>query len=513
MDGLPNRFDRFLRRSPPRRYRLDNYKRWFPKTAEVFLEYVKGFDALPVPNGLAGPAVGVVVAPWVSTAVPWYSIMLAIGLARRRRKVILLWDDTGFPEPNVDQQNRAIAGVLGHVGRYLPVVRLSEQPAHPSSETDGRAIATLTSHNATWRLRGAAPAERDLRWARDVEASLTRALPLVRSALGRDDHACVLVPGGVYGTSGLFRLAAEDRGCRVATYDADLHVVQLCVSGVAAQHGDVPRAFDALWNSREDSRREAIATARAEFDSRSESTDRYGFQRLPAQAEISTDVDAVLMPLNVEWDTAALGRHLHFTDTVDWITSTITEILELNECPVIVRQHPSERRALQRSRLDIGTILQERFGDDPRCRFVPAESEVNTYDLLASARLVLPFVSTIGIEAAALGKPVLVSGASYYADLGFVWSAASRDEYFELLRRGVLGDLPPLADQRDRAWICYYLAAVRNRIWTEFTPQPDDFWKWCRRPPDSLFAEPEVSDLLEAIDTDVPVALLRHRRS
>jgi hypothetical protein len=185
----------------------------------------------------------------------------------------------------------------------------------------------------------------------------------------------------------------------------------------------------------------------------------------------------------------------------------------MNECPVIVRQHPSERRALQRSRLDIGAILQDRFGDDPRCRFVRADDALNTYTLLASARLVLPFVSTIGIEAAAIGRPVLVSGASYYADLGFVWSAGSRDEYFDLLRRGVLGDLPPLVDQSNRAWICYYLSAVRNRIWTDFTPQPDDFWTWCRRPPDALFAEPEVSSMLEAIDTDVPVALLRHWRT
>ena len=32
----------------------------------------------------------------------------------------------------------------------------------------------------------------------------------------------------------------------------------------------------------------------------------------------------------------------------------------------------------------------------------------------------------IGIEAAALGKPVVVGGAVYYADLGFVWSASTR---------------------------------------------------------------------------------------
>jgi hypothetical protein len=346
----------------------------------------------------------------------------------------------------------------------------------------------------------------------DIRTSLERSLPLVRRAVDRADLDCLVVPGGVYGTSGLFRIAAGERDCRVATFDADLNVAQVCVNGVAAQGADLPRAFDALWNSADDARSGAIAVARAEFQRRVESSDRYGFQAVPAQAATSELDSGVLIPLNVEWDTAALGRRVHFESTDHWLTSTITAILEMDAGPVTVRQHPSERRQLQSSKVDIASILRDHFGDDRRCRFVAADDPVNTYDLLRSARLVLPFVSTIAIEAAAIGKPVLMSGNSYYSDLGFVWSAASRDEYFALLRRGVLGDLEALPDQSDRAWTCYYLAAVQNRIWTDFTAQPDDFWNWCRREPDALFADPEVSAMLHAIDRDIPVSLLRHRR-
>ena len=71
-----------------------------------------------------------------------------------------------------------------------------------------------------------------------------------------------------------------------------------------------------------------------------------------------------------------------------------------------------------------------------RCRFVAAEDSVNSYDLLRSARLVLPFTSNIGIEAAAIGKPVLVSGAAYYADLGFVWSPALSGRLFRAAQAG-----------------------------------------------------------------------------
>jgi hypothetical protein len=124
--------------------------------------------------------------------------------------------------------------------------------------------------------------------------------------------------------------------------------------------------------------------------------------------------------------------------------------------------------------------------------------------------VVLPFVSTIGIEAAALGKTVLISGASYYADLGFVWSARSREEYFDLLRQALRGELPLKPDQAERAWICFYLTAVSNRVWTEFTPHPSDFWRWCQRSPDDLLKDQTVQHILTAIDQNIPLALVRH---
>jgi hypothetical protein len=477
----------------------------------VFLKYLKRWKALPIETQEHAP-VGVVVMPWVCTAVPWYSIMLAIGLARRGRSVVLIWDDTGFPEDLLEEQNQAIGRVLSYVGQFLPVVRLTELSPCPSRATDTHTIEAMRDHNVTWRLRGAPPTTSDLPLVDEIGTSLERSLPFVRSAVHHAGLDFLVVPGGVYGTSGLFRLAGAEQHRRVATFDADLNVAQLCVSGVASQGEDLPRAFEALWQSDAEERDAAIISARAEFQRRMEGRDQYKFQSRPAQSGAAQEDNSVLIPLNVEWDSAALGKHVHFEDTIDWLRTTVKAIRDIDAGTVIIRQHPSERRDAQRSRLAIASIVRDLFGDDPQCLFIAAEDPVNTYDLLHSARLVLPFVSTIGIEAAAIGKPVLVAGTCFYADLGFVWSAASRDEYFTLLRRGVLGDLPSRPDQTDRAWICYYLAAVQNRIWTKFTAQPSDFWAWCRQAPDALFADPDISAMLEAIDHNIPVSLLRHHR-
>jgi hypothetical protein len=504
--------DRLVRRYPPRRYRLDQYKRWFPTTADAMARQLRRFPTpLPTPRPDTRP-IGFVVVPWVSTPVPWYSIMLAIGLRRLGRPVVLVWDDTEFAEPRIREQSDAIARVLPAVEDRLPVVRLSAlAPAAPRPGDDAL-LTTATELNVAWRLRGGQPTERDEPTVERIRQALTGALPLVRAAYAANDLEALVVPGGVYGTSGLFLEAGAGAGVRVATYDVDLDTAQLCVGGIASQSRDVPRAFATIWDGPADERAAAVATAREEFRLRTESVDAYGFQMVPAAGRTYENI-AALVPLNVEWDSSALGRHVPFSDTTDWITSTVAAVLAADDGVVVVRQHPSERRPLQRSRYDVGAALRDAFPGDPRVRFVAADDPTSTYDLLRSARVVLPFVSTIGIEAAALGKPVILAGECYYAHLDLAWAPRTSEEYLDLVRRALRGELPLLDDQVERAWVCFYLTAVRNRVRTDFTAHPDAFWGWCRRSPESLFALPEVGDMLEAIDTDVPVSMLRHRRA
>jgi hypothetical protein len=499
------------RRLPPRGYRLNDYMRWFPKTADVFLRFLKRAELQSVVPK-SGCRVAVVVMPWVSTPAPWYASMLGLGLLDRGREVQFIWDDTGFPDAQMELQNRSIGDVLDWVQRVLPVTRLSDLDEGEPNAEDVDLIRRLTDQNVSWVLRGAPPTGDHHVLVERIRLSLTRSLPFVKSALDRCDADCLLVPGGVYGTSGLFLHEARARGFRVATFDTDRRIAQICADGIAAQNGDIPTAFQLLRNADSEVRQEAVDVAVAEFQDRRANRDQYGFQVLPATKSDQYPDGCVLIPLNVEWDTAALGRHGHFDDTADWLVSTIDAVLAEDAGPVVVRQHPSERRPLQRSHLDVGGLLRRTFGDDPRCRFVAAEDAVNSYDLLSAARLVLPFVSTIGIEAAAMGKPVLISGACYYADLGFVWSAGSREDYFDLLRRGLRGDLTLRPDQVEHAWLCYYLIAVRNRVVTDFTPHPDDFWTWCQRPFRSLLSDPAVVDILDAIETGVPISILRHTR-
>lgn len=469
----------------------------------------------PSTRAARSPSIGVVVMPWVRTPAPWYAIMLALGLRQRGRSVVLLWDDTGFPRED-PTQNHVIRRVLRRLPYCPPVIRLSQQASRSDeSACASSGVQRLTGQIVTWWLRGDRPDVSAERWANDIQVALTERLPAVRAVVDRFDLECILVPGGVLNASGLYFIATRDRPTRIATFDADRAVAQLCVDGVAAQNGDLPRAFATLLEESRETRDRAIEIARTEFRQRADGSDRYGYQVVASDQAGRVPPARVLIPLNVEWDTAALGRHVAFRDTVDWLSTTVSTVLDLvaDDEPVIVRQHPSERLPGQRSRLDLRGILDAQFGDDPRYSFVSATDPVSSYDLLSSAEVVLPFTSNIGIEAAALGKTVLAAGSSFYADLGFVRSARSREEYLDALRKALTGGLPPLAEQQERAWLCYYLVAVRNRVWTDFTSTPTDFARWVQRPPAELFGDPEVADMLAALDDNVPVSLLRHERA
>jgi hypothetical protein len=513
-DPVLDRFDRERARCLPAE--LDDVERYrdrFLDTARMFELFLRRCE--PIGPGREDEPVAVVVMPWFGTPSPWYAVALGLGLARRGRAVAFVWHDVAFPEKSPDPrlENREIGRVMATLSRRFPVLRVSDQPAERLPSTEDEALLDrLADENLMWLLRGGYPRDQDRRRRERMRHHLADALPRVRAAFHAGRFRYAVVSGGVIGASGLYLACGREAGVRIATFDAGFGATAVDVDGVAAQHTDALRAFEILAAASSAAHRDAVDAAREEFDRRRAGLDPDAYQlarpgQAPAHAEPS-----ILIPLSVVFDAAALGLHHLFAGSEDWLVETIGTLLKETSDPILVRQHPSERRKTERSNFDARAILQEAFGSHPQVRFIAAEEDVSTYDLLDRARLVLPFVSTIGIEAAALGKPVIVSGSVYYAQLGFVWDPSSRGEYIDLLRRGARGDLPILPGQVDRAWRCYYLTAVCQRVRTNFTPQPPDLWRWVRRDPDELYNDDDVVDILTCIDEDVPLSIVRHRR-
>jgi len=79
---------------------------------------------------------------------------------------------------------------------------------------------------------------------------------------------------------------------------------------------------------------------------------------------------------------------------------------------------------------------------------------VNTYDIVEITDLGLVYTTTVGMEMAMSGLPVIVVGNTHYRGKGFTLDPSSWDGYFELLNRVLVdpGSHRPSQTQVDQAW-------------------------------------------------------------
>jgi hypothetical protein len=126
--------------------------------------------------------------------------------------------------------------------------------------------------------------------------------------------------------------------------------------------------------------------------------------------------------------------------------------------------------------------------------------------------VVLPHTSTVGVEAALLGRPVVLSTRVYYDGFSFVWNPATQEEFFALLDQALAGQLKVRDETMAQAYLVYFLTQHCAVMRTRFTPQNDDYAQWIDTPPDSLWQEPEPRDFLNALCTREPLAAIRARR-
>jgi len=152
-----------------------------------------------------------------------------------------------------------------------------------------------------------------------------------------------------------------------------------------------------------------------------------------------------LLAANAVWDLAALDKQIVFENMMDWVLKTVMWFAEHPEFDLIVRPHPVEDDPLLPiTRHRVETMLSKEFGSLPKnVKVDNSKGEIS--DAFESVRCVLTHTSTVGMEAAELGIPVITTGDAPYRDLGFTFDAVSVSDYFSHLSRA-LTQTPPQID-------------------------------------------------------------------
>jgi len=471
--------------------------RGFLRDARAFKKFLETVPKSPESATENGRVAVIVVSPWHYTAVPWYSLLLALLYRARSFKVLVVWDDIPFADVSqLEDQNRIIGRLIKRMPQSISVFRLSEMAASPLSAIDQAEIQRLTELNAVSKFRSSILGPESADYQKNTTAAFRSSLAGIKTILASAKPEQIVIPGGIYGNSGIFIWAARQQKIRATTYDSNPGMVWIGVDDVAAHQMDVAKMFQNPTIREKIRPLESflLEKAKEELNLRIHGKDRYKFQIHPYSNDRIAAYD-ILMPLNIDWDAAALGKHNYFQNPFEWIVETIRFILEQTEGTIAVRQHPDERHLIYRCHHDLRKELQNRFPDHPRLRFFGSDEKVNTYNLLESCKILLPMTSTLGIEAAALGKQVIVESNAYYSELSFVQKPRTRAEYFATIRRALSEPMAISEAQKRDAFLCYFFAQIANYIWTDITPTNVDFAKWCTK----NFQEIEENSVMKAV--------------
>jgi len=164
------------------------------------------------------------------------------------------------------------------------------------------------------------------------------------------------------------------------------------------------------------------------------------WQDLPAEgadvARAKLGLDArpvVLLAANVIGDSLTLGRATFTGDMSTWLRRTLVHFAKRDDVQFVLRVHPGERNLDGPS---VADLVHQQFPNLPtHMHVVASEDPINTYDLVSIADLGLVYTTTVGLEMAMSGLPVIVVGKTHYCGKGFTIDPRTWDDYFSALDR------------------------------------------------------------------------------
>lgn len=292
-----------------------------------------------------------------------------------------------------------------------------------------------------------------------------RAVNAIRGFFAENKPDRVLIPNGLVTELAAAFHAAKEAGYAPITYEFNDHREQIWIS-----QSDVVmnQNTDDLWAGRKELplREDQLAEIQA-FELARSSAKTYGkgtrnwqdVGRLGAREQKSAlgldDRPVVLLATNVLGDSLTLGRNLFTQSMAEWIEKTVLFYADHPEAQLVVRIHPGERLMKGPSSIDVISKALPTIPEN--IHIIGPLEKVNSYDLMEAADLGLVYTTTVGLEMAMRGVPVIACGKTHYRGRGFTIDPNSYEEYFSM-NEAVIKDPKRVTDKQvELAWKYGYL--------------------------------------------------------
>jgi hypothetical protein len=272
----------------------------------------------------------------------------------------------------------------------------------------------------------------------------------------------VIVPNGTIQEFGVVYQVARYLEIPVVTYEFGDQREHIWLG----QNREIMRHdTDALWEARREEplSGKEIEQLNALFSARMQAATWENFSRLwqgiPAQGGSQVraslgldDRPVVLLATNVLGDSLTLGRQVFSRSMEEWITRTVQYFAGREDTQLVIRVHPGEALTHGTSMVEVVQNTLPRL--PAHIHLVGPAEKINTYDLVDAADIGLVYTTTVGMEMAMSGKPVIIAGKTHYRGRGFTFDPATWEEYFSQIQ--ILLANPTAyhltKDQIDLAW-------------------------------------------------------------
>jgi Capsule polysaccharide biosynthesis protein len=126
-----------------------------------------------------------------------------------------------------------------------------------------------------------------------------------------------------------------------------------------------------------------------------------------------------------------------YRSQAEWVSDVVRWVAQHNDVELVIKVHPNlgGNYYIGKATDELRTYQQMQSSLPPNVRLVLPDDAVNAYALTDAADVGLTFGSTIGLEMAMLGKPVLLASRALYEYGSQIWTLRSQEDLPEMLER------------------------------------------------------------------------------
>ena len=243
----------------------------------------------------------------------------------------------------------------------------------------------------------------------------------------------VVVFNGQFYPEATAKWVARQRGVRVVTHEVGLMpMTGFFTDGEATIYPiDIPESFE--MNEAQDARLDSylqnrfqgnFSMAGIQFWPDMKGLDAAFLQKAAGFKQI------IPVFTNVIFDTSQPHANTVFSDMFAWLDLVLETARAHPETLFVIRAHPDETRPGKESQESVARWVEQRRATElPNLVFVPPHEYLSSYELIARAKFVMIYNSTIGLEASILGAAVLCAGKARFTQYPTVFFPQSIPAY------------------------------------------------------------------------------------